>query len=207
MIKEAVIEGDIDEIEGLIQDSLDNGAEPDDVLGEMIAGMEVVGEKFECKEYYVPETLLSAHAMQKGLDILRPLLPIEKADVQGKIIIGTVEGDVHDIGKNLVAMFEEGAGFNVTNLGRDVPTSEFVEKAREIEPDIVGLSAMMSTSMENMRDVIEAFEKEGLREKVMFIIGGAAPTEEFAREIGADGYAEDAAKAVRLCERLMRERK
>jgi 5-methyltetrahydrofolate--homocysteine methyltransferase len=207
VIKEAVINGDIDNIEGLIQESLDNGAEPGDVLGEMIAGMGVVGEKFENKEYYVPETLLSAHAMQKGLDLLRPLLPIEKADVQGKILIGTVEGDVHDIGKNLVAMFEEGAGFSVTNLGRDVPTETFVEKAREIEPDIVGLSAMMSTSMEKMGEVIEEFKREGLRDKVMFIIGGAAPTEEFAREIGADGYAEDATKAVRLCERLMKERK
>jgi methylmalonyl-CoA mutase cobalamin-binding domain/chain len=134
-------------------------------------------------------------------------LPIEKAGVQGKIIIGTVEGDVHDIGKNLVAMFEEGAGFEVHNLGRDVPTSEFVAKARELEPHIVGLSAMMSTSMEKMGEVIEEFEKNGLRDRVAFMIGGAAVTEEFAKEIGADGYAEDATKAVRLCERLMRERK
>jgi 5-methyltetrahydrofolate--homocysteine methyltransferase len=207
VIKEAVINGDIDSIEGIIQESLDNGTEPNDVLGEMIAGMEVVGEKFECKEYYVPETLLSAHAMQKGLDLLRPLLPYEKADTKGLIIIGTVEGDVHDIGKNLVAMFEEGAGFEVHNLGRDVPASEFVEKAKELRPDIVGLSAMMSTSMENMRDVIEAFKKDGLRDSVSFIIGGAAVTEEFAREIGADGYAEDAAKTIRLCEKLMGERK
>lgn len=207
MIKGAIINGDIDNIEGIIKKSLDAGTEPNDVLSEMIAGMGVVGEKFEKKEYYVPEVLLSAHAMQKGLDLLRPLLPIEKADVQGKIIIGTVEGDVHDIGKNLVAMFIEGAGFQVHNLGRDVPTSEFVEKAKEIEPHIVGLSAMMSTSMEKMGEVIEEFEKNGLRDKVAFMIGGAAVTEEFAKEIGADGYAEDATKAVRLCERLMRERK
>jgi 5-methyltetrahydrofolate--homocysteine methyltransferase len=207
VIKEAVINGDIDSIEGIIQESLDNGAKPNDVLGEMIAGMEVVGEKFECKEYYVPETLLSAHAMQRGLDLLRPLLPYEKADTKGLIIIGTVEGDVHDIGKNLVAMFEEGAGFEVHNLGRDVPASEFVEKAKELRPDIVGLSAMMSTSMMEMKEVIGEFEKEGLRDDVLFIIGGAAVTEEFAREIGADGYAEDAAKTIRLCEKLMGERK
>ncbi len=207
MIKEAVIDGEIEGIEGLIRDSLDRGTPPNDVLAEMIAGMEVVGEKFENKEYYVPETLLSAHAMQKGLDLLRPLLPIEKADVAGRIMIGTVEGDVHDIGKNLVAMFIEGAGFQVHNLGRDVPTSEFVEKAKEIEPDIVGLSAMMSTSMEKMGEIITEFEKNGMRDKVAFMIGGAAVTEEFAKEIGADGYAEDATKAVRLCERLMRERK
>lgn len=207
MIKEAIINGDIDNIESAINESLDNGTEPKDILGEMIAGMEVVGEKFECKEYYVPETLLSAHAMQKGLDLLRPLLPYEKADDRGKIIIGTVEGDVHDIGKNLVAMFKEGAGFEVHNLGRDVPASDFVEKAKEIGPDIVGLSAMMSTSMMEMKEVIREFEKEGLRDNVAFIIGGAAVTEEFAREIGADGYAEDAAKTLRLCEKLMSERK
>jgi 5-methyltetrahydrofolate--homocysteine methyltransferase len=145
--------------------------------------------------------------MQKGLDLLRPLLPIEKAKVQGKIIIGTVEGDVHDIGKNLVAMFIEGAGFEVHNLGRDVPTSLFVEKAQEIEPDIVGLSAMMSTSMEKMQEVIEEFKRNNLRDKVAFMIGGAAVTEDFTEEIGADGYAEDATKAVRLCEKLMRERR
>jgi len=207
VIKEAIINGDIDNIEGIVKGALDSGTAPDDVLGEMIAGMEIVGEKFEKKEYYVPETLLSAHTMQKGLDLLRPLLPYKKSDKRGLIIIGTVEGDVHDIGKNLVAMFEEGAGFEVHNLGRDVATSEFVAKARELRPDIVGLSAMMSTSMEKMGEVIEAFKREGLRESVAIIIWGAAPTEEFAREIGADGYAEDAAKAVRLCEKLMKERR
>jgi 5-methyltetrahydrofolate--homocysteine methyltransferase len=207
VIKEAIINGDIDNIESAVKEALDTGTASDDVLGEMIAGMEIVGEKFERKEYYVPETLLSAHAMQKGLDLLRPLVSYKKSDKRGRIIIGTVEGDVHDIGKNLVAMFEEGAGFEVHNLGRDVPTSEFVEKTKELEPDIVGLSAMMSTSMEKMGEVIEEFKKEGLRENVAFIIGGAAVTEEFAREIGADGYAEDAAKAVRLCEKLMSERR
>jgi 5-methyltetrahydrofolate--homocysteine methyltransferase len=207
VIKEAIINGDINEIEGMVEHSLKNGIEANDILKELIAGMEVVGDKFEKKEYYVPEVLLSAHAMQKGLNMLRPLLAYEKVKVQGKIIIGTVEGDVHDIGKNLVAMFLEGAGFQVHNLGRDVPTSLFVEKAREIEPDIVGLSAMMSTSMEKMQEVIEEFEQKKLRKKVAFIIGGAAVTEEFAKEIGADGYAEDARKAVRLCEKLMRERR
>jgi corrinoid protein of di/trimethylamine methyltransferase len=207
VIKRAIIDGEIDKIEGMIKESLDKGTEPNDVLHEMIDGMGVVGEKFEKKEYYVPETLLSAHAMQKGLDLLRPLLPHEKADIQGTVIIGTVEGDVHDIGKNLVAMFIEGAGFQVHNLGRDVPISLFVEKAKELEPDIVGLSAMMSTSMERMQEVIEEFERNGLKDKVAFIIGGAAVTEDYAREIGADGYAEDATKAVRLCERLMEAKK
>ena len=207
MIKEAIINGEIDKIEGIIKKSLEDGTDPDDILKDMIAGMGVVGGKFEKKEYYVPEVLLSAHAMQKGLDMLRPILPIEKANVQGTVIIGTVEGDVHDIGKNLVAMFIEGAGFEVHNLGRDVPTSLFVEKAREIKPDIVGLSAMMSTSMERMEEVIEEFKRNGLKDRVAFIIGGAAVTEDYAKEIGADGYAEDATKAVRLCERLMEARR
>ncbi|MEE8403299.1 MAG: corrinoid protein [Candidatus Hydrothermarchaeaceae archaeon] len=207
MIKETIINGEIDEIESAIKKLLEGGTEPDDILKDLVAGMRVVGEKFEKKEYYVPEVLLSAHAMQKGLDMLRPLLPIEKANIQGTIIIGTVEGDVHDIGKNLVAMFIEGAGFQVHNLGRDVPISLFVEKAKEIKPDIVGLSAMMSTSMEKMQEIIEEFERNNLRDKVAFMIGGAAVTEDFVKEIGADGYAEDATKAVRLCERLMKARK
>lgn len=207
MIKRAIIDGEIDKIEGMIKKSLKRGTEPNDILRDLIAAMDVVGEKFEKKEYYVPEVLLSAHAMQRGLDLLRPLLSIEKAEVRGKIIIGTVEGDIHDIGKNLVAMFLEGAGFQVHNLGRDVPTSVFVEKAQEIEPDIVGLSAMISTSMETMQEIIEDFKQKKLRERVAFVIGGAAVTEDFAKEIGADGYAEDPKKAVRLCEKLMRERR
>ncbi len=207
MIKGAIVNGEIDKIEGSIKKSLKEGIEPNDILKDMIAGMGVVGEKFEKKEYYVPEVLLSAHAMQRGLDLLQPLLPIEKANVRGKVIIGTVEGDVHDIGKNLVAMFIEGAGFQVHNLGRDVPTPLFAEKAQEIEPDIIGLSAMMSTSMERMQDVIEDFKRKRLRKKVAFMIGGAAVTEEVAKEIGADGYAEDATKAVRLCEKLMKARR
>lgn len=203
MIKEAIVKGEIDRIEGLIKNSLNDGRAPNDILKEMISGMEVVGKKFEKKEYYVPETLLSAYAMQRGLDILKPLLAYEKAEVHGRIVIGTVEGDVHDIGKNLVAMFLEGAGFEVHNLGRDVPVSAFVDKAKEVRADIVGLSAMMSTTMEKMGEIIREFEAQGLRDGIAFIVGGAAVTEEFAKEIGADGYASDATNAVRLCERLM----
>lgn len=206
MIKEAVIKGDIDNIETLIKNSLANGAEPDELLKELISGMEVVGEKFEKKEYYVPETLLSAYAMQKGLDILKPLLKYKKSQATGRVVIGTVEGDVHDIGKNLVAMFLEGAGFEVYNLGRDVPASKFVEKAKEVDADIVGLSAMMTTTVEEMRRVIKEFDKQGMRNGIAFIIGGAATTEEFAREIGADGYGMDARKAILLCEKIMREK-
>ncbi len=204
-ISEAVIKGQIDQIEDLVKGRLDNGTAPGDILKSMLDGMAVVSEKFETKEYYVPETLLSAHAMQRGLDLLKPHLEIEKAETKGRVLIGTVEGDIHDIGKNLVAMFLEGAGFHVLNLGRDVPTEEFIEKAREFKPHIIGLSAMMSTTMETMGKVIERFKEEGLADHI-FIIGGAATTDDFRQEIGAHGHAPDAAKAVKLCERLMRER-
>jgi 5-methyltetrahydrofolate--homocysteine methyltransferase len=205
-IKKAVIEGKIYEIEELVNAALEHGEAANDILKDMISGMEVVSDLFERRVYYVPETLLSAHAMQRGLDIIRPLLNYDKVEVQGKVLIGTVAGDVHDIGKNLVSMFLEGAGFEVKNLGRDVPTQVFVEETRKYKPDILGLSAMMSTTIVKMREVIEALEEAGLRDDVLVIIGGAAASESYAREIGADGYASDAAKAVKLCEKLMKER-
>ncbi len=203
-VAQAVVKGKVNEIEELVKRELSNGKHPNEVLKELIAGMEVVGELFERREYYVPETLLSAYAMQKALDLLKPLLAYETVDVKGRVVIGTVQGDVHDIGKNLVAMFLEGAGFEVHNLGRDVSPEQFLEKAEEVKADIVAMSAMLSTTVLNMGTVIEHFKKAGVRDKYLFIIGGAAATEEFARRIGADGYAEDAAKAVRLCEKLMR---
>ncbi|MFQ5887884.1 MAG: B12-binding domain-containing protein [Candidatus Hydrothermarchaeales archaeon] len=206
MITNAIINGEIGQIEDMVREALDADQDADQILKDMIKGMDVVGEKYENKEYYVPETLLSAHAMQKGLEVLRPHLNIDKLDVQGRIVIGTVEGDVHDIGKNLVSMFLEGAGFHVFNLGRDVPPSIYVEKIMELKPDIVGLSAMMSTTMEKVRETIKEFEGRGIRDGTMIVVGGACVTQKFAKEIGANGYAADAKKAVRLCERLMREK-
>ncbi|MFQ6136568.1 MAG: B12-binding domain-containing protein [Candidatus Hydrothermarchaeales archaeon] len=206
MILDAVVNGEIDDIGEMVRGALNNGTNADHILEDMIRGMDIVGEKFESKEYYVPEVLLSAHAMQRGLEILRPHLAVEKLKVHGKVVIGTVEGDVHDIGKNLVAMFLEGAGFEVHNLGRDIPTPVYVEKTIEVEPDIVGLSAMMSTTMEKMREIIEELGRRGIREKVLIIAGGASITQDFADEIGADGYAPNASKAVKLCEKLMREK-
>ena len=207
MITNAIIKGEIGQIEDMVKEALDKGQDADQILKEMIKGMDVVGEKFENKEYYVPETLLSAHSMQKGLDILRPHMNIDKLDVQGRIVIGSVEGDVHDIGMNMVSMFLEGAGFHVFNLGRDTPISVYIEKIRELKPDIVGLSAMMSTTMMKMKETMEEFEKQGVRENIKIMVGGACVTSEFAKEIGSDGYAADAKKAVRLCEELMRRQK
>ena len=207
MIKKAVIEGDIDGIEGLIGSALSSGREAEDILAELIEAMGVVGEKFERKEYYVPETLLSAYAMQKGLDLLKPHLSVKKTSTKGRVLIGSVEGDVHDIGLNLVAMFLEGAGFEVINLGRDVANPTFIAKAKELEPDIIALSAMMSTTMEKMREVVEEFVEAGIKGGKLVVVGGASTTQEFASRMGVNGYAADAQKAVRLCEGLMEKKK
>jgi len=202
-IRSAIIEGKMDEIEMLVRQALDQGRDAKDILREMVSGMDEVGERFERKEYYVPETLLSAHTMMLGLELLRPKLSVEKARAPGKVLIGAVESDIHDIGLNLVVMFLEAAGFEIHNLGRDVPTEVFLKKAEEIDPDIVGLSAMMSTTALKLREVIEEFERRGLKDGRYFVVGGAAVSEEYAREIGADAYAPDAKKAVKVFEELM----
>jgi methylmalonyl-CoA mutase cobalamin-binding domain/chain len=201
-IKTAIIEGKMKGIIPLIEADLKKGIKADIILKHMIEGMEDVGDLFEKKEYYVPETLLSAHTMKLGLELLRPLLTFEKGKDQGKVIIGVVESDIHDIGLNLVAMFLEAAGFEIHNLGRDVPTTVFLEKAEEIQPDIIGLSAMMSTTALRLKEVIKELKTRNKNE-VYFVVGGAALSDEFAREIGANGYASDAKKAIRVFEELM----
>jgi methylmalonyl-CoA mutase cobalamin-binding domain/chain len=201
-IKTAIIEGKMNGIIPLIEADLKKGIKADIILRQMIEGMEDVGDLFEKKEYYVPETLLSAHTMKLGLELLRPLLTFEKGKDQGKVIIGVVESDIHDIGLNLVAMFLEAAGFEIHNLGRDVPTTVFLEKAEEIQPDIIGLSAMMSTTALRLKEVIKELKTRNKNE-VYFVVGGAALSDEFAREIGANGYASDAKKAIRVFEELM----
>jgi methanogenic corrinoid protein MtbC1 len=202
-IKEAVIKGEMEGIEALIVLELENGKAPDAILKEMIKGMEEVGELFENKIYYVPETLLSAHTMKLGLELLRPKLSIERTGNRGRVLMGVVESDIHDIGLNLVSMFLEAAGFEIKNLGRDVKTSIFMDEAEEFGPDIVGLSAMMSTTALKLKEIIGEFEKKGLRDGRYFVVGGAALSEEFAREIGADAYASDAKKAVSVFEELL----
>jgi methylmalonyl-CoA mutase cobalamin-binding domain/chain len=201
-IKTAIIEGKMKGIIPLIEADLKKGIKADIILKHMIEGMEDVGDLFEKKEYYVPETLLSAHTMKLGLELLRPLLTFEKGKDQGKVLIGVVESDIHDIGLNLVAMFLEAAGFEIHNLGRDVPTTVFLEKAEEIQPDIIGLSAMMSTTALRLKEVIKELKTRNKNE-VYFVVGGAALSDEFAREIGANGYASDAKKAIRVFEELM----
>ncbi len=203
-IEDAVVRGEIGRIDALMKLALEKRS-ADDILKELIRGMDEVGDRYERREYFVPEVLLSAHTMQKALEMLRPKLAMGLGRHKGKVMIGSVEGDVHDIGKNLVVMFLEGAGFEVHNLGRDVPIKVFVEKAKELKPDVVALSAMMSTTVEKMREVLEEFERQGLRDGVRFVVGGAAVSDNYSARIGANGYASDAKKAVRLFEQIMEE--
>ncbi len=203
-IAQGVIQGKAQEVEKLVKEALDRGIEVGQVLNQgLIAGMEVVGDKFKKNEFYVPEVLIAARAMQKGMDILQPLL--EKSGVKplAKFIIGTVKGDLHDIGKNLVSMMLKGAGFEVIDLGVDVPPERFVETVEKENAPLMGLSALLTTTMPSMRDTIEALAKSGLREKVKVMVGGAPLTQEYADEIGADGYAPDAASAVDKAKELL----
>jgi 5-methyltetrahydrofolate--homocysteine methyltransferase len=190
-------DGDDDAVAGLVQEALDQGLAPQDILsGGLIAGMDEVGKDFKAGELFVPEVLIAARAMHAGMGVLRPLLAESDVPSAGKFVIGTVEGDLHDIGKNLVRMMVEGAGFETIDLGTDVKASAFVEAVREHQPTLVGMSALLTTTMVNMKGTIEALEEAGLRDSVKVMIGGAPVTAAFAEEIGADAYAPDAASAV-----------
>ncbi|HUX75987.1 MAG TPA: corrinoid protein [Anaerolineae bacterium] len=192
-----VYDGDDDAVAGLVQEALDQGLAPQDILsGGLIAGMDEVGKDFKAGELFVPEVLIAARAMHAGMGVLRPLLAESDVPSAGKFVIGTVQGDLHDIGKNLVRMMIEGAGFEAIDLGTDVKAEAFVEAVREHRPALVGMSALLTTTMVNMKGTIEALEEAGLRDSVKVMIGGAPVTAAFAEEIGADAYAPDAASAV-----------
>jgi len=207
-LKQNVIEMEVERAIELTQKALDEGLGAEEILNKaLIPAMDVVGEQYERGEKYVPEMLLSAHAMKGAMGLLRPLLVESGVEMKGRVVIGTVEGDLHDIGQNLVGMMLEGAGFEVHNLGAEVPAEEFVKGAKEHEADLVGMSALLTTTMLHMPEVIEALKENGLRDRVKVMIGGAPVTQEYADEIGADGYAPDAASAVKLAERLMTELK
>jgi 5-methyltetrahydrofolate--homocysteine methyltransferase len=194
-LAQAIISGNKDLAEKLTKEALEEGIAPGVVLNEgLVAGMNVVGQKFKANEFYVPEVLIAARAMKSAMEHLRPVLAASGTEPVGRIVIGTVKGDLHDIGKNLVAMMLEGAGFEIVDLGVDVKSDTFVEKAKEKDADIVALSALLTTTMPAMKETVEAVRCAGLDCKV--IIGGAPVTQSFADEIGADGYAPDAASAV-----------
>jgi 5-methyltetrahydrofolate--homocysteine methyltransferase len=195
----ALILGDRETVGRLTQEGLDRGLDPRQIIFQgLIPGMDVVGEKFRRNEYYVPQVLLSARAMYAGLDLLKPLLTAGGAGGQylGTVVIGTAQGDLHDIGKNLVAMMLEGAGFKVVNLGRDVAPEKFCQAVVEHDAHLVGISALMTTTMPAMKRTIDALRQAGLRDRVKVMVGGAPVTQAFADEIGADGYARDSTLAV-----------
>jgi len=195
----ALSQGKMDEVKKLTQEALDVGDSADTILKEgLIQAMDRIGVKFKNGEIYIPEVLIAARAMHAGMAILKPILSKSTTTLTAKILVGTVKGDLHDIGKNLVIMMLEGGGFDVVDLGIDVPRNKFIEAIREHQPQVVGLSALLTTTMREMKDTIQAIEQAGLRGKVKVIVGGAPVTEKFAREIGADGYAPDAASAVDL---------
>jgi 5-methyltetrahydrofolate--homocysteine methyltransferase len=196
-LTDAVIAGNAPEAKALTEAALGEGVPPATIVNDgLIAAMGVVGARFGRNEIYVPEMLLSARAMQYALAILEPLLADSGAVSRGTVVIGTVKGDVHDIGKNIVAIMLRGSGFTVHDLGVDVPAERFVAAIQEHRPDIVGLSALLTTTMPAMKTVIEALEQAGVRGQVKVMVGGAPVTEEFAQSIGADGYGRDAGAAA-----------
>lgn len=192
-----LIRGQADKVKELTKQALDEGVSPKEILDKgLIKGMDVVGEKFKNNEFYVPEVLIAARAMKAGMEVLRPVLVETGVEPVGKVVIGTVKGDLHDIGKNLVAMMLEGAGFEVIDLGVDVAPEKFVETTNERQAHVIGMSALLTTTMLAMRETIQAIKSSPLAGKVKTIIGGAPVTQNYANEIGADGYAPDAASAV-----------
>ncbi len=202
-ITQAVIRGDHVGAGSLVQRLIEAGVPPKTILDRgLIAGMDVIGEQFRIREIFLPDVLLAARAMVAGMDRLEPLLVRDGIPSQGKVVLGTVRGDLHDIGKNLVAIMLRGAGFRVIDLGHDVPPERMVHIAREEGAPVIGMSALLTTTMPAMREVVELLRKEGLHGEIRTIIGGAPVSEKYAREIGADGYGSNAADAVEVVKRL-----
>jgi 5-methyltetrahydrofolate--homocysteine methyltransferase len=203
-ISTTVIEGNLNDIVELTEDALDDGLEAQEILNNgLMPGMDHVGVEFQAGNMFVPEVLRSARTMQFSMDILKPLLAESGVKMVGKVLLGTVKGDLHDIGKNLVGMMCEGAGFEVKDLGKDIAPEGFVEAVKEFEPDVVGMSALLTTTMRAMDHTIKALEEAGVRDKVKIMIGGAPVTESFADQIGADGYASNAAAAADMAKRFV----
>ncbi len=202
-IYKAVLEGDSAGVQAGVHAALAAGAQAETVLKEgLIAAMTEVGRLFEEGEYFVPEMLIAARAMQSGLALLKPQLAAVGATPAGKVIVGTVKGDLHDIGKNLVVMMLEGSGFEVIDIGTDVTPDKFVAAVKQHQPQVVGMSALLTTTMPSMKGTLDALQEAGVRQQVKVMIGGAPVTDGFARQIGADGYSPDASSAVRLAKAL-----
>ena len=203
-VYQAVLEGDAGSAASQVQATLDAGVAASDILNKgCIAAMAEVGRLFEEGEMFVPEMLIAARAMQAGMNILKPHLAEGEIVSAGKVVIGTVAGDLHDIGKNLVGMMMEGAGFEIVDLGTDVKPEAFVGVVRQHAPDLIGMSALLTTTMPAMKATIEALEEAGLRDRVKVVIGGAPVTQAYADQVGADGYAPDASSAARKAKELL----
>lgn len=203
-IADEVQKGNSEPVEELVKEALSQGFPAERILNEgLVAGMNIVSEKFKNNECFIPEVLVSAKAMTVGLEILKPRLAETNAKSRAKVVIGTIQGDLHDIGKNIVAMLLQGAGFEVVDLGADVPIEKFVESAKNEKADIVGISALLITTMVNMKAVIEGLKDAGLRGNVKVIVGGAPVTQDYANRIEADGYAPDAASGVDIAKSLI----
>jgi len=202
-IKDSVIAGEVDEVKDLVKKAVDEGQEVKKILSEgLIAGINIVGNKYESGEFFLPEMVIAATAMKEGLKILSPLLKEGDIESAGTVVLGTAQGDIHDIGKSIVGTMLEGAGFMVTDVGVDVGPEKFVAVAKEKNADIIGISALLTTTMVKIEDVIKAAKGAGVKAKVM--IGGASVTQEFADKIGADGYAPDAPSAVGKARELVK---
>lgn len=203
-LAELVISGDYAGTKNFTQKLIDNGSDPLEIINQgLMAGMNVVGVRFKAGDMFVPEVMMSAKAMSTGIELLKPLIADKDMPTAGKVVIGTVKGDLHDIGKKLVVMMMESAGFEIIDLGVDVGPDAFIKAVKEHSPQVIGMSALLTTTMLSMRDTIEALKEEGLRDSVKVVIGGAPISQSFADEIGADGYAPDAAAATDLCRRLI----
>ncbi len=203
-IKDIVVGGKHKEIEALVEKAIAEGADLDDLINNaLIAAMDVVGQRFASSEIFVPEMLVSAMTMKKGLEIIKPLLKEAESQSKGKVVLCTVKGDLHDIGKNLVGMMLEGAGLEVIDLGVDSTVDMVIARVKEMQPDVLGLSALLTTTMPEMEKVIETLKTEGMRDRVKVMIGGAPVGADFAAKIGADAYGEDAAEAVTIVRDLI----
>ncbi len=203
-IIEKIEKGDANAVKSLVEKAVADNITANDILNNgLVKGMNNIGAKFKNNEVYIPEVLIAARAMKAGLEIIKPLLAEAKTESKGKIAIGTIKGDLHDIGKNIVCIMLEGAGFDVIDLGIDVPKEKFIEVVENGSADILGLSALLTTTMPSMKEVVDAVGQSGLKDKVKVMIGGAPITQAYADEINADGYAPDAATAVDVVKQLL----
>jgi len=201
---DAVVRGDAKATQALTQEALAEGVDPLELVNQyMVPAMDEVGRRFECNEYFVPELLISARAMKAALELLRPLLTARRDQPQGRVAIGTVKGDLHDIGKNLVASLLEGGGFEVNDLGVNVAPEKFIATINEKQANIIAMSALLTTTMPAMKTTIDVLKQAGVRDKVKVLIGGAPITQKYADEIGADGYSESAVGAVALAKKAV----